>query len=280
MPTTLYQSKNHWNHYRIDSARASWWDYGKNGDYYVTICTKHKYPFFGSIRNGQMQLSKIGRLVEQFWKAIPEHTIAGVRMESFVIMPNHIHGIIVLDRAAGLEPLQEEVDVETLYYRSPQEYAANPPHPHSDFAPARSAFFAQVRPRKGSLPQILRSFKAVVTKVARQEGYLEEGEVLWQSRFYDRVIRDEWEYDRIERHIERERQQWEQDDYHYVTLVGKLKDKARQEYQPVPLSNELGEENPQELQIPQQHKKSVRRKTTDQAVKQRSWKGHQKPRRE
>lgn len=212
--TTLYRSSLHWNHYRIPSARADWWDYGKNGVYYVTICTKHRASFFGTLQRGQMKLSAIGKLAKQFWLDIPKYALPGVRLEAFEIMPNHIHGIIVLEREEGQEPLRVSADVETLYYKSPQELTQNPPHPHSNHPPARSAFFAKIRPRKGSLSQVLRSFKAVVTKHARQLEVIGTKEAFWQSRFYDRVVRNSSELRRITRHIQNNPQRWKDDDYY------------------------------------------------------------------
>ena len=67
------------NRFRIQSARAQWWNYGWNANYFVTICSAHREHFFGEIINGNeenqliMQLSKIGRLADKFWWSIPEH---------------------------------------------------------------------------------------------------------------------------------------------------------------------------------------------------------------
>ena len=248
MAKTLYCSENHWNQYRIASHRAPWWDYGQNGAYFVTICTKHRFPFFGEIQDGQMHLSEIGQLVQQFWDSIPDHTLPGVRLEAFVIMPNHLHGILVLDRVAGQEPLKQQVPVQQMYYQSKAEYEAHPPHPKSKHKAARSAFFAQVRPRKGSLPQILRSFKAVVTKTARQMGLLEEEEALWQSNYYDRVIRNEEEQERIAQFIEANPSQWPKDDYYYKTVPTP----SRPEEAPISLPSK-----PKPIQLKQLHRKQA-----------------------
>ena len=85
------------NKYRIVSARASWWNYGWNGAYFITICTKNRDHFFGEIENGQMKLSKIGLLADVFWHEIKNHT-ENIELGAFVVMPNHIHGILILDK--------------------------------------------------------------------------------------------------------------------------------------------------------------------------------------
>ncbi|BFM38520.1 hypothetical protein [Synechocystis sp. LKSZ1] len=82
--------------YRIESARWQSWDYGRNGAYFITICTKDRRHFFGKVVNQQMILSPVGQLAEQFWYEIIDHA-KNVVLDQFVVMPNHIHGILILD---------------------------------------------------------------------------------------------------------------------------------------------------------------------------------------
>ena len=210
MPTFCYRSKNYWNHYRIKSARSPEWDYGKNGIYYVTICTKHGFPFFGAIKEGQMHLSNIGALAQKWWLQIPHMTFGEVRLASFVIMPNHIHGIVILDRAAGEEPTREEAQAVKTNVDSSQPI----PHPKSDDPTLRSAFFRQISPKRGSLSHLMRKFKGLVTKEARTQGWLGATTPLWQARFYDRIVRTAKELQRLEQHIQTNPLTWIEDDYH------------------------------------------------------------------
>jgi REP element-mobilizing transposase RayT len=83
------------NKYRIASARLQWWDYGKNAAYFVTICTQKREHFFGNISNNEMHLTDIGQLAHKFWAEIPHH-FTFVHLGEFVIMPNHVHGIIII----------------------------------------------------------------------------------------------------------------------------------------------------------------------------------------
>lgn len=85
------------NKYRIPSARLQTWDYANNGAYFITICTQNREHFFGNIKNGIMQLSEIGKLAAQFWHEIPNH-FPMVELGNFVVMPNHIHGILIIDK--------------------------------------------------------------------------------------------------------------------------------------------------------------------------------------
>lgn len=79
--------------YRIESTRLQKWDYRWKGYYFVTINTGGRERYFGEIVNGKMNLSPLGLLAEKYWKEIPEH-FPFVEVDEFVIMPDHIHGII------------------------------------------------------------------------------------------------------------------------------------------------------------------------------------------
>ena len=85
------------NKYRIPSARLQHWDYGWNAAYFVTICTHNRQCFFGEISNGKMELSEMGKTATIYWMEIPDH-FPFVNLGAFVVMPNHIHGIVVIDR--------------------------------------------------------------------------------------------------------------------------------------------------------------------------------------
>jgi putative transposase len=86
--------------------RLKWHDYSKPGAYFVTICAKNRKCLFGDVKGCEVELSAIGMIAEERWKEIPQH-YAEVQLDSFRIMPNHIHGIIIIkencrDRARRL----------------------------------------------------------------------------------------------------------------------------------------------------------------------------------
>lgn len=85
------------NKYRIASARASWWDYGWNGAYFITICTANRSHYFGEIENRKIKMSSIGILADVLWHEIKNHA-KNIELGAFVVMPNHIHGILILDK--------------------------------------------------------------------------------------------------------------------------------------------------------------------------------------
>lgn len=89
---TLYKNK-----YRIESTRLPNYDYSANGYYFVTICTHQKHCYFGNIVNARMHLSQVGKIAQKHWQDIPNH-FNGVDIDRYVIMPNHVHGIIAIDK--------------------------------------------------------------------------------------------------------------------------------------------------------------------------------------
>jgi putative transposase len=96
------------NKYRIPSTRLQTWDYSNNGAYFITICTQNREHFFGNIQNGIMQLSETGKLAEQYWIEIPNH-FSFIELGNFVVMPNHVHGILIINKIDGLS-LSKPVD--------------------------------------------------------------------------------------------------------------------------------------------------------------------------
>ena len=88
------------NKYRNSSARASFWDYGWNAAYFVTICTKNRAFWFGDVVNGRVELSAIGHIANSCWHEIPNH-FPFVKLGAHIVMPNHIHGIVIIDKPEG-----------------------------------------------------------------------------------------------------------------------------------------------------------------------------------
>ena len=144
------------------SIRLKEFDYSQPGEYFVTICAKNHKCIFGSIVNGQMDLNERGNVVKECWEKIPEH-FPNVVLDEYIIMPNHIHGILVL-----IGPIVGTRPAVSLL--------------HERFG----------KPVSGSLSTIVRSFKSAVTKRINEMHVRESGQ-LWQPRYYDRIIRSEKE---------------------------------------------------------------------------------------
>jgi len=175
------------NKYRIPSARASWWDYGWNGAYFITICTQYRAHCFGEIVDGKMNLSKMGVVAHILWHEIPNHQ-PFVELGDFVVMPNHIHGILILDKPNR---------VETLHATSL----------HATSLRQKNQKMAAISPKPDAIPTIIRSYKSAVTKYANRLG-LSHG---WQTRFHDHIIRNDAEYQRISDYIVNNPGNWSDD---------------------------------------------------------------------
>src|SRR6187397_862027 len=85
------------NRYRIPSARLSNWDYSSNATYFITICTINRQHHLGRIINTEIQLSETGKYANECWMNIPKH-FPYFYLDAFVIMPNHIHGIVLIEK--------------------------------------------------------------------------------------------------------------------------------------------------------------------------------------
>ncbi len=160
------------NKYRIESIRLKEWDYSTPWWYYVTISTKNHICWFGDVINSIMKLNESGVAAEMCWLKIPEH-YATVELDYFRIMPNHVHGIIILNESQA---------VETGHAPSPQRH------------------------KKHSLSNVVGSFKSAVSKNLHKIGIKGFG---WQSRFYERIIRNEAELYKIRKYIEENPLRWE-----------------------------------------------------------------------
>jgi len=182
--------------YRIESARAQWWDYGWSGAYFITICTANRKHYFGEIIDGSVHLSQVGVIADILWHEIPNHA-SFVKLGDFVVMPDHIHGILILDKP---------VDNMTETMRASSPHASSLPVSKKT---TKNEQMAKISPKSNSVSTIIRSYKSAVTKHANRLG-LENG---WQSRFHDRIIRNAEEYQRISDYIINNPANWDVDKF-------------------------------------------------------------------
>ena len=186
--------------YRVQSTRLPGWDYRSSGYYFVTICTKGREPFFGEVVDGSVVLSTIGQIVGAEWRGI-EVRRRDVEVDEWVVMPNHIHGIVILCGRPTVE----------TPHRLPAENALSAGAPLSNGGDAerfqRGASTAS-RLAAGSLGAIIGQFKSRSTKRILRAGYRN---FRWQPRFYDHIIRNERSLNDICRYIAHNPKKWELD---------------------------------------------------------------------
>lgn len=162
-------------------------DYASEGWYFVTICTKNRESYFGDINNQQMVLTGIGEIAHQLWTEIPAH-FPMVELGEFVVMPNHIHGII------------------GIHHKQIDDVVVGPPHGVA--VPGNQNQFGRTIP--GSLSAIIGQYKSSVSRWCNKNKQYSFG---WQSRFHDHVIRNQEEFDRIEKYILENIENWGKDKF-------------------------------------------------------------------
>ena len=190
------------NKYRIPSARLQSWDYGWNGSYFITICTKNREYFFGEIKNGKMELSPIGKITEKYWHEIPQH-FSFVKLGAFVVMPNHIHGIIIIDKKSDDN---NPIVSETVVVETPKLGVSTitTPVPTEPKTGGKNQKW-----KSGTLGAIINQYKRICTINSRKiEPYF-----AWQPRFYDHIIRNEKSFQKISEYIINNPKNWINDKF-------------------------------------------------------------------
>jgi putative transposase len=174
------------NRYRIASARLRNWDYSSDSAYFLTICTAHRQHFFGDIINLEIQLSEIGQYANKCWLAIPDHFL-NFYLDEFVIMPDHIHGIVVIEK-----PYSDNGGFNAVE----TGHALSLPQTNADEQTAKPHFRFRNQ-GKNTISAMVGSFKSAVTKYCN-ENKLPFG---WQPRFHDHIIRNSVEFYSIRNYI-------------------------------------------------------------------------------
>ncbi len=171
------------------SVRMVSYDYSAPGAYFITICTSGRANTLGEVRGGIARLSAAGKIVEQCWLEIPQR-YENVRLDEFVIMPNHFHGVLLLDSVDD-----------------------SPPHTSAEGAgqaQPNSLSYPLVHRRQMLIPRIVGYFKMNSAKrINRLRGT--PGERVWQRNYYERVVRSGVELRRIREYIAGNPASWEFD---------------------------------------------------------------------
>lgn len=177
----------HNNKHFTKSIRLKTWDYTTPWWYFVTIATLNHKECFGKIIGGNLNLNKLGMIVEEEWMRIA--ILRGnVELDYHVVMPNHFHGIIINNKRNSVNNISKTINNSELT------------------TAASKSFYSQISPEPNSLSSIVRSFKSAVTKRANENNFID---FAWQPRFYDRIIRNERELFNIRNYIEQNPLRWE-----------------------------------------------------------------------
>ncbi|MBW4438270.1 MAG: transposase [Pleurocapsa minor GSE-CHR-MK-17-07R] len=160
------------------SGRLAGWDYAGDGAYFVTICTHAREVLFGEIVDGVANMNAFGDVAKACWMSLPSH-FPHVEIDAFVVMPNHVHGILMFHRAA--ESGSRDVGARHAL-------------------PLRQAPAGFGKPQAGSLGTVIGAFKSATARHINMLRDVEGGPV-WQRSYYDHIIRDERDLNHCRQYI-------------------------------------------------------------------------------
>jgi REP element-mobilizing transposase RayT len=181
------------------SIRFRGYDYSQPGAYFVTLCTHEKKHLFGEIVEGEMKLNESGEMLRVFWNHLPRR-YSDVQLDSFVVMPNHIHGIVVVGaiRESPLQKTDDPRDVGAIHElprdeREQEGRFVNRPY-------QKRAIHESPLRRRMLLPKAIGYFKM---KTARRINELcgTRGAPVWQRNYYEHIVRNEDELGKIREYI-------------------------------------------------------------------------------
>lgn len=183
------------------SIRLKEYDYSQEGAYYITICVQNRENRFGEIKKGEMFLYDAGKMINDCWKALPER-YPSIILDAYVTMPNHFHGIIMINYpdddisnpivGAGLVPAMVRL-------------------PSHERAPTRGA-----PTHKTTIGEIIGAFKSITTNEyiigVKNKHWPSFNKRIWQRNYYEHIIRNEDNLDKIREYILENPYNWEKDE--------------------------------------------------------------------
>ena len=166
------------------SIRLKGYDYTQVGAYFVTVAVRGRLALFGEVVDGVMRLSGAGEMARELWEGVPQR-FPFVEMDAFVVMPDHVHGIVVI-RGDG---------------------------PRAPIGDARASGGAGAARNVCALGDVVGAYKSLTTAAyirgVHNAGWPPFRRRFWQRNFYERVVRDEYEMDEIRAYIRDNPLRWE-----------------------------------------------------------------------
>ena len=170
------------------SNRLKNYDYSKNDYYFITICTKDRIHYFGEIRNGKMILNKFGKIIKQQWLCL-ENRFDYVKLDEFVMMQNHIHGILIIDK--------NDIAINSINHSNPTNRRDN--HKDNAFSIVRMVVPTTTHNKQDNLlSKTMNVFKTKSSKLIHLNNLKQ---FKWQRSFHDHIIRNRDELNKIRIYI-------------------------------------------------------------------------------
>ncbi len=181
------------NFHNRQSIRLKSYDYSKVGVYSFTICVENRRCLLGEIQNGEMILSPLGNLIENEWYDL-QNRFQNISLDEFVIMPNHIHGIIIIKKA--------ESNIESKGSTNIQS--------------AENEESITKEQKTTTLGEVIGSFKSLVYSKHLKASQLINPDIivgkLWQRNYFERIIWNNEDLDIIRKYIRHNPENWENDE--------------------------------------------------------------------
>jgi putative transposase len=215
--------------YRAESSRLQKWNYGWEAVYFITICTAKAECLLGKITDGQMIFSEIGEIVRKEWISTPEiRPDMNIELDSFCIMPNHFHGIIIVGEnkyncrnskdgktsIISMSDIEYSNDGTNMVFRD-AKHRVSTVLSESALLIDSSSGENRFEPQRKNLASVIRGFKSSVTSYAR----IKEIYFAWQPLYYDHIIRNNSSYIKIKQYIENNILNWQGDRFYQTDLL-------------------------------------------------------------
>lgn len=186
------------------SIRLKGYDYSRSGAYFITLNTENRAPLFGVIKDGKMELNEAGEEAYKCWLAIPDH-YPFIRIHEFIIMPDHIHGILEIINKSNDYSTVGANDYSTVGARLIESVGARLIAPRQDNESKKGGFSGINNPMfHQNLSRIIRWFKGRTTFEIRKFNQ----SFKWQRNYYERIIRDTAAFDCIAKYIQDNPKNW------------------------------------------------------------------------
>lgn len=203
------------NQFRIESSRLEDHDYSSPGKYFITICVKNQIPFFGKVTDGKMILNDLGIIVNKFWVEIPNH-YQNISLDEYIIMPDHMHGIIIINSNSSVQTpnlgvsspeslpgesspqsFPNHVQTPKLGVSSPELSPNQAETPKLGVSTAKIISVKNPNWKSNSIGSIINQYKRICTLNIQKI----TNDFEWHPRYYDRIIRNNIELNRIRKYI-------------------------------------------------------------------------------
>ena len=207
------------------SIRLNGYDYSQPGLYFITICCQDRINRFGSVENGEMVLNEFGHIARIEWQKLTERFF-NMDLGAFQIMPNHIHGIIILKDTpvgTGFTPVQNEMKPQNeikpqneMEFQNAMEFQNNDGIYATEHN-VNTAVEATARVAPTAVPDIVGAYKSLVANgcLAIFKSYNQTMGKLWQRNYYEIIIRNEKSYQNISEYIINNPLKWQNDKFYF-----------------------------------------------------------------